>query len=113
MSDPTVTYWVSLKRLGRYLIDNRRYKVIYRYQEKPNELTVWTDSDYAGCLRTRKSTSGGVIMIGNHWLKGWSTTQNVVALSSGEAEYYSMVKRGIHRIRNKQFIRRFRVIYGN
>ena len=33
-------------------------------------------------------------MIGNHWLKGWSTTQNVVALSSGEAEYYSMVKGG-------------------
>ena len=27
-------------------------------------------------------------------MKQWSTTQNVIALSSGEAEYYSMVKGG-------------------
>lgn len=94
MSDPTASDWESLKRLGRYLVDKRRYKVYYHYQDRPNELTVWTDSDYAGCLRTRKRTSGGVVMIGTHWLKGWSTTQNVVALSSGEAEYYSMVKGG-------------------
>ena len=33
-------------------------------------------------------------MIGSHMLKSWSTTQSVIALSSGEAEYYSMVKGG-------------------
>ena len=32
--------------------------------------------------------------IGNHVVKHWSTTQNTVALSSGEAEYYGMVKGG-------------------
>ena len=31
-------------------------------------------------------------MLGRHVLKGWSTTQAVVALSSGEAEYYGIVK---------------------
>jgi len=30
--------------------------------------------------------------LGTHILKGWSNTQAVVALSSGEAEYYGMVK---------------------
>ena len=33
-------------------------------------------------------------MFGSHALKSWSTTQQVIALSSGEAEYYSMVKGG-------------------
>ena len=33
-------------------------------------------------------------MFGGHALKSWSTTQQVIALSSGEAEYYSMVKGG-------------------
>ena len=33
-------------------------------------------------------------MFGNHALKSWSTTQQVIALSSGEAEYYSMVRGG-------------------
>ena len=31
-------------------------------------------------------------MLGTHVLKSWSTNQAVIALSSGEAEYYGMVK---------------------
>ena len=30
--------------------------------------------------------------IGSHVIKGWSVTQSVIALSSGEAEYYGLVK---------------------
>ena len=33
-------------------------------------------------------------MNGQHCLKTWSTTQNKVSLSSGEAEYYALVKCG-------------------
>ena len=33
-------------------------------------------------------------MLGNHLTKAWSTTQAVIAISSGEAEYYGMVKGG-------------------
>ena len=33
-------------------------------------------------------------MHGNHVLKTWSTTQAVIAISSGEAEFYAMVKGG-------------------
>ena len=31
-------------------------------------------------------------MWGSHMIKSWSSTQSVIALSSGEAEYYGMVK---------------------
>ena len=31
-------------------------------------------------------------MHGNHCIKTWSSAQPVIALSSGEAEYYGMVK---------------------
>ena len=41
---------------------------------------------------TRKSTCCGVIMWGDHAIKSWSVNQQVVALSSGEAEYYGIVK---------------------
>ena len=54
----------------------------------------WSDSDWAGCIETRKSTSGGVVMHGDHCIKTWSSTQDVIALSSGEAEYYALVKTG-------------------
>ena len=45
---------------------------------------------------TRKTTSGGVAEIGSHVLKCWSSTQSVTALSSGEAEYYGIVKGAGH-----------------
>ena len=50
------------------------------------------DSDWAGCTRTRKSTSGGVIFSGRHTLTHWSSTQTVVSLSSAEAELNAAVK---------------------
>ena len=55
-------------------------------------MTIWTDTDFAGCKRTRKSTSGGVAMFGNRMIKSWRSTQAIVSLSSGEAEYYGIVK---------------------
>ena len=42
--------------------------------------------------KTRKSTSGGVVMMGKHMIKGWDITQAVIALSSGKAEYCGIVK---------------------
>ena len=50
------------------------------------------DSDHAGCIRTRKSTSGGIVRWGGHVLKWWSKTQPTLALSSGEAELAAIVR---------------------
>ena len=73
-------------------------RTLFKYQGEVNEVTTYTDTDFAGCSRTRKSTSGGVIMFGQHLIKTWSSTQNVIALSSGEADYYGLVKGGAQSI---------------
>ena len=64
----------------------------YDYQAMPETVDVMVDTDFAGCLTTRKSTSGGIVKIGDHCLKTWSSNQAVIALSSGEAEFYGIVK---------------------
>ena len=92
MSGPTIANWEALKRLGRYLVKHTRVVARFNYQGPVSTLIVWTDTDYAGCSKTRKSTSGGVCMHGTHIIKSWSSTQSVIALSSGEAEYYGIVK---------------------
>eukprot|EP00959_Pyramimonas_sp_CCMP1952_P160987 3366460-Pyramimonas_sp.AAC.1 len=92
MSSPTWGSWKVLHKLGKYLKNHYRSGYRYPYQDNPRELTVWTGTDYAGCKRTRKSTSGGVVMWGSPMNKSWSSTQSVIALSSGEAEYDGMVK---------------------
>ena len=50
------------------------------------------DSDWAGCLSTRKSTSGGVLLVAGTAMKSWSSTQGSVATSVAEAEYYVVFK---------------------
>ena len=92
MSNPNWADIENLFRLARYLKDRTRSLTMFQYEQNPFELQVSVDTDFAGCGRTRKSTSGGVAMFGSHLLKTWSSTQNVVALSSGEAEFYGLVK---------------------
>ena len=61
-------------------------------EKRCGSLVVEGDSDHAGCIRTRKSTSGGVVRWGEYVLKWWSKTQPTLALSSGEAELAAIVK---------------------
>ena len=40
----------------------------------------------------RKSTGGGVVCLGHHVIKSWTSTQQLAALSSGKAELYALIK---------------------
>jgi hypothetical protein len=55
-------------------------------------MEVFVDSDWAGCPVSRKSTSGGFLLLGKHLVKSWSSTQSTRALSSGEAEFYAIIE---------------------
>ena len=92
MANPTVGAYNRLKRLGRYLVERPRGVFSYEWQGEEEMVDGFTGSDWAGCKGTAKSTSGGAIMIGSRFLKGWSGTQQSITLSSAEAELTAMVK---------------------
>ena len=93
MSAPTELALKGLKRVGRFFEGQKRLVLRMNFEEDTGQVDVFVDSDYAGCPRTRKSTSGGCIMRGTHLIRSWSSTQkNAISLSSGEAELYAMVK---------------------
>ena len=62
------------------------------WQDDVTKLDTYVDSDWAGCRVTCRSTSGGASMLGRHCIMAWSAPQTVMALSSGKAELYSIVK---------------------
>ena len=92
MAKPTVGDVVRLKRILRYLKGSPCVSNLFRWQSPQGIILGYCDSDWAGCVRTRKSTSGGFIMSGCHMISHWSSTQTVIALSSAEAELNAVVK---------------------
>nr|GEZ80624.1 retrovirus-related Pol polyprotein from transposon TNT 1-94 [Tanacetum cinerariifolium] len=55
------------------------------------ELTAFSYSNHAGCLDSRKSTSGGIQFLGGDKLVSWSSKkQDCTLISSAEAEYVSL-----------------------
>ena len=95
MSAPTTMSWMRLKRLGRYLKLKPLMVIEFECQSvdsNQDSLDIYSDTDFAGCLRTRRSTNGGCAMRGSHCIRTWATTQAIIALSSGEAEFYGLTK---------------------
>ena len=92
MHAPTVAGWNVLKRIGRFLKGCPRVVAVYRKQQLPTNLSVYSDTDHQGCPRTRHSTSCTAVMLGGHWIKSSATTQKGISLSSGESEFHGIVK---------------------
>ena len=91
MATPKVGDWKRLTRIGRYLKGRPRAVIKFDWQEETAMAATYSDSDWAGCKSTGKSTSGGVLTIGKHVIKTYSRQQKTVALSSAEAELHAMV----------------------
>ena len=92
MATPTTADWENMVRLGRYLKNRPRVQLWYKFQETPCQLETFSDTDWAGCRRTRRSTTGGYTVARSHLIKMRCKTQAVVALSSAEAELYGLVR---------------------
>ncbi|GJY62352.1 retrovirus-related pol polyprotein from transposon TNT 1-94 [Tanacetum coccineum] len=54
------------------------------------ELTAFSDVDHAGCIDTRKSTSGGIQFLGDKLVNWMSKKQDCTAMSSAEVEYVAL-----------------------
>ena len=92
MSAPTAGDMKKLMRLGRYLVGKPRAVALFPWQATRAVQDVFTDANWAGCKASRKSTSGGAILLGSHVVRTWSKTQNTIAQSSAESELLAIVK---------------------
>ena len=72
--------------LARYLVGRPRLVYDFPWQDGCTDFDTWVDTDFAGCAVTRISTSGSLSSRGAHVLKHWPSTQQTIALSSGEDE---------------------------
>jgi len=88
MEAPTKAHWGAVKQILRYLKGTIDYGCRYsKGTELKPVLLGFSDSDFAGDIQDRKSTTGIVYFLGGNLVTWASQKQKIVTLSSCEAEY--------------------------
>ena len=91
MAVPRESHLNGLCKIGKYIAGRPRLISHFKWQTPCTMITGFTDSDWAGCTVTARSTSGGIVSVGSHVIKTYSRQQKTIALSSAEAELHAMV----------------------
>ncbi|KAG9446373.1 hypothetical protein H6P81_012501 [Aristolochia fimbriata] len=86
MEKPRQSHLQSAKRILRYIKGTISDDILYK-SSNSFKLVGYTDSDWAGDGGDRRSTSGYAFTLGSGFFSWSSKKQQVVALSSTEAEY--------------------------
>ena len=86
MHSPTKQHLGATQRVLKYVAGSIKLGILYESVDN-FKLVGYSDSDWAGCLDDRKSTSGFVLSLGLGAITWSSKKQDTVSLSSSEAEY--------------------------
>ena len=85
-SNPKVSHLNTVKRIIKYVGGTCDYGLFYS-KESNLSLAGFSDSDWAGNVDDRKSTTGGCFYVGANLVAWMSKKQNSVSLSIAETEY--------------------------
>ena len=91
MSAPDQEHWNAVKWLMRYIRGTTDLVLTFKQGYK-FEVKGYCDSDYASDLDRRRSITGYVFQVGGNKVSWRSGLQHIVALSTTEAEYMTLVE---------------------
>jgi len=108
-SDPGLDHWRAAKKVMRYLQGTKDYMLMYRRTDNL-EVIGYSDSDFAGCVDSRKSTSGYIFMMAGGAVSWRSAKQTLIATSTMEAEFVSCFEATLHGVWLRSFISGLRIM---
>ena len=108
-NNPGIDHWRAAKKVMRYLKGTKDYMLMYRRTDDL-EVVGYSDSDFAGCVDSRKSTSGYVFMFASGAVSWRSSKQTLTATSTMEAEFVSCFEATSHGVWLKSFISGLRIV---
>ncbi|MCF8701902.1 DDE-type integrase/transposase/recombinase, partial [Corynebacterium sp. MC-10] len=97
MENPTTTHLKTARRILRYLKGTINFGLFYS-TSNDYKLVGYSDSDWAGDIDDRKSTTGFVFFMGDTAFTWMSKKQPIVTLSTCEAEYVAATSCVCHAI---------------
>ncbi|KAG8479264.1 hypothetical protein CXB51_029046 [Gossypium anomalum] len=97
LSNPGIDHWIAAKRVMRYLQRTKDYMLTYKKSDLL-EVIGYSDSDFAGCQDSRKSTSGYIYLLAGGAISWKSVKQTLVASSTMAAEFVACYEASNHGI---------------
>jgi len=108
-SNPGLEHWKLAKKTLRYLQGTKSLMLTYKKSDNL-EVIGYSDSDFAGCVDTKKSTSGYIFTLAEGAISWKSSKQSVTASSTMEAEYVACHEATGQALWLKNFIPGLRVV---
>ncbi|WVZ16815.1 hypothetical protein V8G54_009797 [Vigna mungo] len=108
-SNPGMDHWKAAKKVLRYLQGTKEYMLTYRKSDHL-EVIGYSDSDYAGCVDSRKSTFGYVYLLAGGAISWKSAKQSFIATSTMEAEFVACFEATVHALWLRNFVSRLGII---
>jgi hypothetical protein len=90
LEKPGILHWKAVQHLLRYLSGTKHHGILLDGTGNLNEISVYTDADFANCTDDRRSYSGYVTLLGGNLLSWRSKKQQTVSTSTTEAEYRAL-----------------------
>jgi hypothetical protein len=107
--NPGKVHWVGVKKALRYCQGTKDFMLKYRRSDNL-EVVGYTDADFAGCVDSRKSTSGYIYMLSGGAISWKSFKQSLVAASTMQAEFVACYEATGQVVWLKNFIPGLKVI---
>ncbi|KAL0533145.1 hypothetical protein IC582_030360 [Cucumis melo] len=85
-SNPGMDHWKAAKKVLRYLQGAKDYMLTYKRSDHL-EVIEYSDSDFARCVDTRKSTFGYLFLLAEGAISWKSAKQSIIAASTMEAKF--------------------------
>ncbi|KAK3010396.1 hypothetical protein RJ639_011710 [Escallonia herrerae] len=92
MGNPGKKHWDAVKWIFRYLAGSTNFGIMFDRDGAKGEVSGFVDSDYAGDLDSRRSTTGYVFTFYGGPISWKSVLQSTTALSTTEAEYMALTE---------------------
>ena len=108
-SNPGIDHWRAAKKVMRYLQGTKDYMLMCR---RTDSLKVigYSDSDFAVCVDSRKSTSGSIFKLAHGAVSWRSAKQTLTTTSTMEVKFVSCFEASSHGLWLKSFIYGLRIV---
>ena len=103
LSDLGQSHWKAVKKVFRYLQGTKDLMLTYRRTDTL-EVVGFSDSDYAGCVDDKKSTSNYIFMMAKGVVSWKSVKKTLTTSSTMEVEYVVCYEASCHAIWLQNFI---------